>query len=81
MDFTRSLDTALGLSEGGRYDHRVMEPKGKFDKRSFRTIDSGEKGDTKVVVGCPKGQWDNKRRRCKVGTRGHKLLTPKKSAD
>ncbi len=59
-----------------RYVHERLEPKGRFDPRSFRTVQSGE---ALVTVGCPKGQWDAKRRRCRVGTRAQRIMRPKGS--
>ncbi len=57
-----------------RYKHiRVRSPK-EFDPRSFRVIDPGRPGYTKLVIGCPKGKWDNRRKRCKVGTRVQAIL-------
>ncbi len=56
-----------------RYVHERLEPKGRFDPRSFRTVQSG---DALVTVGCPKGQWDAKRKRCRVGTRAQRIMRP-----
>jgi len=77
MNYVERLNEILfSISEEGKYNHKVVEPKGKFDDDSFRTVPSGKKG-TKVVVGCPKGKWDDSAERCKVGTQAHKILEPK----
>ena len=52
---------------------RVKSPK-KFDKRSLRIKDVGRPGGTKIIVGCPKGKYDPKRKRCKVGTQTQAIL-------
>ncbi len=53
----------------------VKKPSKDFDKRSFRTIKK-DKG-VRIIIGCPKGKWDDKKKRCKVGTRVQKILYPK----
>ena len=60
----------------GRYKHEVIESKANFDPRSFRvkTIKPG----VKLTIGCPKGEWRPKRKRCKVGTRTQKIMRLKK---
>lgn len=50
-----------------------LEPPGKFDRRSFRITKRGSK---EIVIGCPKGHWDARRKRCKVGTRAQSILHP-----
>lgn len=45
------------------YKIRVKSPKA-FDKKSIRTVE-GE--CVNVIVGCPKGQYDRKRKKCRVG--------------
>jgi hypothetical protein len=52
---------------------RQFSPK-KCAAGSFRTI---ERGDTKIVVCCPKGEWDKRRQRCRVGTRAQSILKPR----
>lgn len=52
---------------------RIQSPR-KFDKRSFRTIDPGRPGYTKVIVACPKGQYNRKTDRCKVGLQQQSVL-------
>lgn len=52
---------------------RVESPR-YFDKRSFRTKDVGRRGFTKIVVGCPKGKYDSKKGKCKVGTKTQAIL-------
>lgn len=53
---------------------RVTSPK-KFDPRSLRTKDIGRPEGTKIIVGCPKGKFDPKKKRCKVGTKVQSILT------
>lgn len=70
----------------GTFCEEKLAPKSQFDKRSFRYKKSGKAW---LLIGCPKGKWDPKgyvtvkgkrqRGRCKVGTRGHKLLAPVRS--
>lgn len=62
---------------GGRYTHERVQSPRKFARASFRTIDPGRPGHTKLIIGCPKGQWDRKRRRCRVGTQVQAILTEK----
>lgn len=58
----------------GKFEHCVLQPKGKFDRRSFRTkiLPQGRR----LVVGCPKGKYNAKQQRCKVGTQAQKILKP-----
>lgn len=58
-----------------RYAVKRVESPTHFAPGSFRTVRSGT---SLVTVGCPKGQWDRTRRRCKVGTRAQRVLTPKR---
>jgi len=56
---------------------RVKDPK-KFDKRSFRIKDVGREGYTKIIIGCPKGKYDPKKKKCKVGTQTQSILLNRK---
>jgi len=61
----------------------VVTPKEEFDPRSFRVIcpECPEqrcskcppelKCATRIIIGCPKGHWDEKTQTCKVATRVH----------
>lgn len=51
----------------------VKAPLASFDRRSIRTI---TRGLTRILIGCPKGQWMPRRQRCKVGTRAYEVITP-----
>lgn len=51
--------------------HKKLASKEEFDRRSFRYKRVGNK---LVLVGCPKGKWDEKRKKCKVGTKAQKIL-------
>ncbi len=53
-----------------------LEPPSHFDKRSFRTIVQSD--GTEIVIGCPKGKYDAKTGRCKVGTRAQAIRKPKR---
>ncbi|HLA89209.1 MAG TPA: hypothetical protein VJL28_02110 [Gemmatimonadaceae bacterium] len=56
----------------GTYCERKEAPKSRFDKRSFRWKKSGKSW---ILIGCPRGKWNAKTERCKVGTRAHKIMT------
>jgi len=57
----------------GTYCERQLAPAGDFDRRSFRYKKSGTSW---LLIGCPQGKWQPRKKRCRVGTRGHKLLVP-----
>jgi hypothetical protein len=57
----------------GAFCEEKVTVKTAFDKRSFRYKKSGKAW---VLIGCPKGQWAAKAKRCKIGTRAHKVLAP-----
>ena len=62
----KTVMRAMKVHETERYSrYRIRDPE-KFDPRSFRIIDPGRPGHTKMVIGCPKGFF--KSGRCKVGT-------------
>lgn len=52
---------------------RKIDPK-VFDKKSFRvkTFKTG----TKIILGCKKGMWNPKSRRCKVNLKVQSVLKP-----
>lgn len=50
---------------------RLADPR-RFDPRSFRTV-TPRRG-VRVTIGCPKGKYDVKRKRCKVGTRAQREM-------
>lgn len=60
-----------GSNPGGFRRRRVRSPKA-FAKGSLRTIRTSK--TTRRVIGCPKGKYDPKRKRCKVGTKTQALL-------
>jgi len=64
-------------SKKAKYTHKKVEDKENFDPRSFRTIPLGKSGK-KAVVGCPVGQWQPRKKRCKVGMKIQKKLIPRK---
>lgn len=49
--------------------------KSHFDPRSFRWKTSGK---AKLLIGCRRGQWNERSERCEVGTEVYKLLVPAK---
>lgn len=55
-------------------DERQQDPR-KFDPRSFRTIKLGKKGKL-GTVGCPKGEWQPRKKRCRVGMQLQRILIP-----
>ena len=42
-------------------------------KRSYRWI---QRGANWLLIGCPRGAWQPRRQRCRVGMKALKLLTP-----
>lgn len=52
---------------------KVKNPLSMFDRRSIRTV---TRGSTRVLVGCPKGAWQPRKQRCKVGLRAYETITP-----
>ena len=43
----------------------------EFDKRSLFSKKSGK---ATIIIGCPAGKWNEKTRRCTVGTRALKMI-------
>lgn len=64
------------------YIRKRQKNPSKFDKRSFRTKipckKNREKCPTKIIVGCPRGKYDAKRKRCKVATQVQSVLKRRK---
>ncbi len=54
---------------------KIKAPLASFDRRSLRTL---IRGSTRILIGCPKGQWMPRVKRCKVGTRAYETVTPGK---
>ena len=69
----------MPYSPRAHYSHTKLEPKGHFARGSFRTISVGRHGK-KLVVGCPKGRWNKRSRRCRSGMRRVTLMTPRRRA-
>ena len=71
-DQNRSLGIWLDSDQLARANpgRRLVAPRA-FDPRSFRTI---RRGKARLTIGCPRGQWDAHRQRCKVGTRAQRIL-------
>jgi hypothetical protein len=55
-----------------KYIHERLEDPKKFDPRSFRVV--AVRPDRKIIIGCPKGQWDAVKKVCKVGTKAQAIL-------
>jgi len=49
---------------------RKLAPKSKFDPRSFRWKRSGK---AMILIACPKGKWNARTSRCRVGTRAYEV--------
>lgn len=58
----------------GKYVHFTLLNSKKFDRNSFRMKSIGDRG-TKMVVGCPAGQWNGTS--CRVGMKAQAILVPK----
>lgn len=56
---------------------RIKSPKA-FDSRSFRVKDVGRTGFTRIIIGCKKGKYDARKKRCKVGTQTQSILISRK---
>lgn len=54
----------------------VKAPLASFDRRSIRTV---TRGTARILIGCPKGSWQPRKQRCKVGTRAYEVITPTKN--
>ncbi len=57
---------------------RKENPKSSFDPRSIRTV---KRGAVRILVGCPKGQWNargEKGAQCRVGLRAYEVIKPAK---
>jgi len=59
------------------YCKKVVANKRRFDRRSFRWKRSGR---AMVLVACPRGHWNNRSQRCRVGTRAQKVLVQSNGA-
>ena len=60
-----------------KYKRKRIKSPAKFDKRSFRIKDVGRPEHHKIIIGCPKGKYDAKKKRCKVGTQVQAILEKK----
>ena len=60
-----------------KYKRKRIKSPTKFDKRSFRIVDVGRPEHHKIIIGCPKGKYDSKKRMCKVGTQVQAILEKK----
>ena len=64
---------------GSKYAYYVKRDTSSrgLDKHSFRTIRIGKHGKL-MRVGCPRGHWNHRTHRCRVGMKGFDLLVPHK---
>jgi len=62
------------MPKSNKYKHKKVRDSKLFDKRSFRIVDVGREGHTKIVIGCPKGKWNNRDKRCLVGTKVQSII-------
>lgn len=69
----RLLNPRRARATRGRFLRERVTAPGKFDPRSLRTV---TRKSYRVVVGCPKGKYDARRKRCRVGTRAQSILRP-----
>jgi hypothetical protein len=58
----------------GSFCEKSLAPRKQFDSDSFRWKQSGKAW---LLVGCPKGKWQPRKERCRVGTKAHKILVKK----
>lgn len=49
---------------------KLVNPRRSFVKGSFRWI---KRGGARILIGCPKGNWNSETKRCAVGTRSYKV--------
>ena len=63
-----------GCEKVGNYWRCRQAPPSKFAKNSLRTIST--KTGVKLIIGCPVGKYDAKKKRCKVGTKLQSKLYP-----
>ncbi len=55
------------------YCERQERSRSSFAKASFRWV---MRGKTRILIACPKGKWNARSKRCRVGTRAYKVLKP-----
>lgn len=66
-----ALKGAAPRKISGTFCETTKNPRRFFDARSFRYIPRGKNW---LLIGCPKGKWDDRTNSCKVGTRAYKVL-------
>ena len=71
-----TLKAPKGCEKRGKYYHCRLQSPSKCASGSYRTIPTGGKRGTKLVVCCPKGKFNSRTKRCKVGTFAQKKLIP-----
>ncbi len=77
----RPKRTRLVKTTAGWMFEEQLEKASKFDPQFRATVRPGKR--TAILLGCPRGTWDPKTKRCRVGTRGYlkvKALTPSEAA-
>jgi len=59
-----------------KFCREQLQSKERFDHRSFRTMRVGRRKDHRLLIGCPKGEWDPAAERCHVGMQPKTLMHP-----
>ena len=59
---------------GPRFCRQRLAPPDQFDTRSFRTVTVKGRRDVRIVVGCPKGEYAPRAKRCHVGLRAQSIV-------
>ncbi|MFH1609244.1 MAG: hypothetical protein ABID40_01265, partial [Candidatus Bipolaricaulota bacterium] len=65
----RRANPDIDIRPKGKYVRYRQIPPEKLDPRSMRTVTAKGKSGTKIVVGCPKGYYDPRKKVCTVGMR------------
>ena len=74
--FCQPSSMPMGRAAGkikGTFCEEKKSPTKAFDPRSFRWKSSG-KGKAWLLVGCPKGAWQPRKKSCAVGLKLHAIL-------
>lgn len=61
----------MPVEYGAKYIRKRQRSPKSCAPGSFRTI---KRGKNRIVICCPRGHWNRKRQRCRVGTRAQSIL-------
>jgi hypothetical protein len=61
----------MPLEVGKNYVRKRLRSPRSCSPGSFRTV---KRGRTRIVVCCPRGKWNRRSRRCRVGTMAQSIL-------